>query len=344
MKRYLITFLCLGALVVGGIALFSPKEAKNTASEPEVSAQSADVSAQSLSRTAEPSADTLLLQVEQGDEIRQMPLGDYLVGVLLAEMPTDFPMEALKAQTVASRTFALRQAQSDKHTWAHICTDAACCQGWADPEDFDREAVERAQEAVSQTDGLVLTYDGQLIEATFFSCSGGQTEAAVAVWGTEVPYLQSVSSPGEEDAPRYTEQVSVSASEFAKMLQDAYPQANLSGTPEAWFGSVSYTSGGGIDTVFIGGVAVQGTALRRLFSLRSTDISVETTREQVIFTTCGFGHRVGLSQYGARAMAESGCDFSQILAHYYQNTQIKKLLPQMEKQLLKYEDQLKAAV
>lgn len=265
---------------------------------------------------------TLRVQTESGT--RELLLRDYLIGAVLAEMPTDFPSEALRAQAVASRTFALRRMEHCKHGDAALCTSSQCCQGWCEPD--GSEAARLAAQAVDETDGLVVTYDDALIEATFFSCSGGRTEAAQAVWGSDVPYLQSVSSPGEEDAPRYADSRTLTAEEFSATLLSAYPEANLSGTPESWIGAISRTDGGGIDTVFLGGVPVSGTALRRLFSLRSTDVSLSACADGITMETRGFGHRVGLSQYGARAMAEAGGDFAAILTHYYQGAEIKRLL------------------
>lgn len=265
---------------------------------------------------------TLRVQTEDGTQ--ELLLRDYLIGAVLAEMPTGFPSEALRAQAVASRTFALRRMECCKHGDAALCTSSFCCQGWCEPD--GSEAARLAAQAVDETDGLVVTYDDALIEATFFSCSGGRTEAAQAVWGSDVPYLQSVSSPGEEDAPRYADTLTLTAEEFSATLLSAYPEANLSGTPEGWIGAISRTDGGGIDTVFLGGVPVSGTALRQLFSLRSTDVSLSACADGITVETRGFGHRVGLSQYGARAMAEAGSDFAAILTHYYQGAEIKRLL------------------
>lgn len=272
------------------------------------------------------------LRVLTDSGVQEMTLQDYLVGTLLAEMPADFPAEALKAQAIASRTFALRKAESRKHIGADVCTDFACCQGWR--EDGTADEIAQITQAVCDTDGLVVTYDGTLIDATFFSCSGGKTEAALAVWGSDIPYLQSVDSPGEEDAPPYHDTVILSAEEFAKRILELCPDANLSGSPVNWIGEITKTVGGGIDTVFIGGVAVKGTALRSALGLRSTDMGFAVTDSEITVTTRGYGHRVGFSQYGAKAMADSGSDFEEILTHYYQGTEIKKLLCQTAEQLL----------
>lgn len=239
---------------------------------------------------------------------REYSLHDYLIGVLLSEMPASFEPEALKAQAVASRTYALH---CSKHDGADVCTDSGCCQGWTDTAaEAARDAAEAAVEA---TDGLVMTYDGALIDATFFSCSGGATEDAVAVWGCEVPYLRSVPSPGEEDAACFHSRVCLSAGEFSALL----PQAELRGDPASWLGAVCRTAGGGMAEADIGGTVYTGTELRRIFGLRSTKFDLFYADGNFVFEVYGYGHRVGLSQYGAQAMAQAGADYIRILQTYY---------------------------
>jgi stage II sporulation protein D len=172
--------------------------------------------------------------------------------------------------------------------------------------------VDKAREAVEATSGLVLTYEGTLIEATYFSCSGGITEDAVAVWGTDFPYLRSVESPGEESAAHYTDTVRYTKSELEEKL--GIP---LTGDPKSWFSSFQYTAGGGVDTVKVGGILCAGTFLRSKLSLRSTAFTLSADDDGITITTRGFGHRVGMSQYGADVMAVNGSTFEEILAHYY---------------------------
>ena len=160
-----------------------------------------------------------LLPVLQDGEVVRMELHTYLTGVLLAEMPASFADEALKAQAVASRTYSLRSDSHRRHAGAAVCTSSACCQGWQDPDSAAPEARARAEAAVSATDGLVICYQGALIDATFFSCSGGQTEAAAAVWGSDLPYLQAVESPGEEAASHYTDETRIPLSDFRVSLK-----------------------------------------------------------------------------------------------------------------------------
>lgn len=277
------------------------------------------------------SAYTMLVKTQEG--ILELSLPTYLQGVLLAEMPADFPMEALKAQAIAARTFALRKAEAAKHPDAHVCSESSCCQGWLSPEDCDEETRNRLTAAVSDTDGLVLTYGGKLIDATFFSCSGGRTEQAAAVWGTDIPYLQAVDSPGEESAPVYEEVLSFSPEEFRERFLQSYPQAELTAAPEAWISHIHYTSGGGIDHLQIGGVELRGTELRRIFGLRSTRLQISVSQEALSFCSYGYGHRVGLSQYGACAMAEAGKNCEEILLYYYQGTAICRLSPEKKPRL-----------
>ena len=177
--------------------------------------------------------------------------------------------------------------------------------------------------AAQATAGMVLVYNGNLIEATYFSCSGGQTEDAVAVWGTDVPYLRSVESPGEEFATHYTDTVTYTLAEFLRLLNIV----NLpSGVP--LFGEIEHTAGGGVASLQIAGKTFAGTQIRNILGLRSTAFTMSQIGSNVIITTRGYGHRVGMSQYGAEAMAVSGRTFEEILSHYYQGTELVNFVGQ----------------
>ena len=244
---------------------------------------------------------------------RDLALEEYLVGVVLAEMPASFEPEALKAQAVVARTYTLKCVQAGKHGGG-VCTDSGCCQAYTLPEAYSGgiENLEKVRSTVRSTAAQVLTYQGELIEATYFSCSGGVTEDAVAVWGTDFPYLRSVESPGEEAAAHYTDTVRFTAQEFENALD-----RDLQGTPDTWIGFTTYTAGGGVNTMKIDGVEYKGTELRALLGLRSTAFTMEADKEGISVTTRGFGHRVGMSQYGADAMAVAGSTYDEILSHYY---------------------------
>ena len=151
-----------------------------------------------------------------------------------------------------------------------------------------------------------------------FSCSGGSTEAAAAVWGTDVPYLQAVDSPGEQDAAPYASTVTCSPAEFAETLGLA-----ADGDPAGWLGGTSYTAGGGVDTCTIRGQAYAGTRLRQLFGLNSTRFSLRYADDVFRFDVRGYGHRVGMSQYGANAIARLGFGYQTILRYYYRGAKIE---------------------
>ena len=257
----------------------------------------------------------------------QTDMEAYLRQVVAAEMPASFEPEALKAQACAARTYTSRlQNRGGKHDNADVCTDSKCCQAYCEPEGYIRnggtyENVRKVFDAVMETAGQVLYYEDRLIMATYFSSAGNATEDAKAVWGNSVPYLVAVSSP--EGDNRYNgEKISFTAKEFQEKLG-----ATLKGKPESWFGAVTYTVGGGVDQIRIGGKLYKGTLLREKLGLRSTDFSVTTTDTGVTFTTNGYGHRVGLSQYGADAMAVNGSDYEQILLHYYTGTRLGQYSP-----------------
>ena len=278
-------------------------------------------SGQQESNLAEEPVITVRVMFEEG--IVVMDLEDYLVGVVLGELPASFHTEAFKAQAVAARTVTLRAVtQSSKHTQADICTNSSCCQAYYPPDSYariDPAAVEKATLAVSETTSEVIFYRDKLIEALYFSCSGGRTEDAVAVWGADVPYLQAVNSPGEEAAEHFTDTIVLSVSEFCDKL------SLKKGAPQIV--GYEYSDGGGVHRVKINGKYFSGTELRRCLGLRSTSFRISVVHDIVTVTTYGFGHRVGMSQYGANAMAEAGAGYQEILKHYYSGVEIGAYKP-----------------
>ena len=251
------------------------------------------------------------------DGVIEMDIEKYLVGVLLCEMPADFEAEALKAQAVAARTFVLyRMENNSKHLDADICVSATCCQGYIDPESYisnggDTAAVLKMYDAVADTKDEVLLYDGEFIEATYFSSSGGRTEDAQAVWGVEVPYLISVHS-AEADDPY-----------IRQMSKEMFCEALGMPGSDVYIDAPTYTKGGGIAEIKINGKIFTGVQLRKYLGLRSTEIFFSVENEFVNIVTKGYGHRVGMSQHGADAMAECGSDYIEILTHYYNGVTIQ---------------------
>lgn len=271
---------------------------------------------------AESASNTVLVKMDNED-VREMPLESYVLAVVLREMPADFHPEALKAQAVVARTYTVRRiARGNKHQTATLCTNASCCQGYWAPEDYLREGgnvdkLAAVMAAVKKTAGQILIYNGEPIESTYFSCSGGTTEDAVAVWGKEVPYLKSTASPGEEGAEHYTDTVRFAVSELTGKLG-----IKLNNDRDFYVGEITYTTGGGVDTIVICGKKFQGTDVRNKLSLRSTAFVISAAGNTVTVTTKGFGHRVGMSQYGADAMAMNGNEYKQILLHYYKGVEL----------------------
>lgn len=274
---------------------------------------------------AETAPSSLTMHLCRGDgSLEERELEEYLVGVVLAEMPASFEIEALKAQAVAARTYTRKADETGgKHGDGSVCTQASCCQAYYSPEEYlktggKEENLEKIRRAVQKTAGECLYYEDVLIEATYFSCSGGRTEDAVAVWGTEYPYLRSVESPGEEVTA--SDSVTFDPNDFAERLS-----LEETSDPAEWFGETTYTAGGGVERMEICGKSYSGTELRSLLGLRSTVFTVAVSENTITITTRGYGHRVGMSQYGADAMAVQGCTYRDILAHYYLGTEIKKI-------------------
>ena len=269
-------------------------------------------------------------------EICTLPLEDYVAGVVSAEISPDFPEAALQAQAIAARTYAVykqRMGRPAQHIEADVCDDPAHCTAylnlaaeaasvWGEQAAAYEDAVIRA---VNETAGQIVTYEGAPIIAVFSAAAAGRTEAAVDVWGSEIPYLVSVKSGGESDCPRYRDRVTISVEDFRAAAQRSLPAADLSGSPDTWFQNEKRSAAGGVVSVELGGAAVRGSAVRTLAGLRSTHYTLEVTEESLTFETEGYGHGVGLSQWGARQMALDGADCGTILEHYYTGTEIKHL-------------------
>ncbi len=261
-------------------------------------------------------------------QIVSMELESYVYGVVLAEMPAYFGEDALKAQAVVARTYALRRLTlGDRHTGGAVCTDSGCCQAYISENAYLQtqggvKDAQKVRSAVEATAGQVLTYQGKLAESTYFSCSGGRTEDAQAVWGGAVSYLQAVDSPGEESAKYHTVTKFFTREAFAQALGKT-----PSGSCKSWLGAVSYTNGGGVEQMYLFGTAYTGKQLQKLLKLNSIAFTMEAKSDGIEITTHGKGHRVGMSQYGADAMASGGSVYTEILSHYYPGTRIDKYSP-----------------
>lgn len=315
MRKYAAAGLALTVLLFGGAYL----AAGGPAAEPEPAAP----------ETAAVHHDRdVTLTIQDGDTTEQMTLERYLTGVVRGEMPASFEMEALRAQAAAERSYVYYQlaaGRKDAHPDADFCTDHTCCSAYLS-ETAAREKWggdfapwnTRVEQAVSDTDGQVVLYNGRPILAVFHSSSAGRTAAAGDVWSGNLPYLVSVDSPeGEETVPNYYSTVTFTAAEAKEKLLAAHPELKLSGTPDRWFGAAAENGSGRVETVSVGGTDIEGTELRRIFGLRSACFTVAADSESVTFRVTGYGHGVGMSQYGANQLAREGKTWQEILEWYY---------------------------
>ena len=273
------------------------------------------------------------LAVKNGDAVEIMALDVYLQGVVRGEMPASFELEALKAQAAAERTYIYYQlaaGRKEAHPDADVCTDPSCCNAWLSEEaarekwggDFDGWES-RIEEAVAATDGQVALYDGQPILAVFHSSSAGKTAGAGDVWSGDMPYLRSVDSPeGEETVPNYYSAAEFTAAEAKALLAQAHPELTFSGGPDKWFGAVEKDESGRVGTVEVCGAPLRGVEVRRIFSLRSACFTIDAAADRVTFRVTGYGHGVGMSQYGANELARQGRTWQEILLWYYADVTI----------------------
>jgi stage II sporulation protein D len=268
--------------------------------------------------------------------IVEAKLEEYIVGVVAAEMPPYFDLEALKAQAVAARTYALGRVEgyygsTASHFGADICTDPGHCQAWISKERFievygDEADWARIEKAVNDTRNIVITYGDVLINPLFHSNSGGATEDAREVWAISesVPYLKSVFGPDESGYPDYEKIQLYSWDEITRKVKTKYPDAKLSQNVDMEI--EAYTVSGRVDFIRIGSVSMSGTEFRELFGLRSTKISLSFPSDKSVeITTFGYGHGVGMSQCGADALAREGYGYEDILKFYYSGTEVEEI-------------------
>lgn len=274
---------------------------------------------------------SFLVLASASGEVMTLSEKDYVIGAVAAEMPALFEVEALKAQAVAAYTYAVRQrkiaqaAPLEELKGAYFSDDSTKYQAFYTTtqmkerfgENFDAyyEKIAGAVEAVS---GEILVYGGEPIVAAFHSMSCGITESSQNIWGGSLPYLTAVDSKSDLSAPSYQCEYRYTADELKKTLKGF----DLSGDPARWLEITSVSSSGTVLAMKIGSETITGVEMRELMGLRSAAFSIKYEDSLFILTTRGYGHGVGMSQYGANAMAQSGNGYRQILAHYYPGTEI----------------------
>lgn len=277
----------------------------------------------------------------QNNKLMKMKLEEYIRGVVAGEMPAGFEIEALKAQAVAARTYAITRMLAyggkgcAEHQGADICTDPTHCQAWISKEECLKswspvEASEKWAKitaAVDSTNNMILVYDAvPVMYPMYFSTSSGKTENSGDIFSYQYPYLRSVSSPDEQVAPKFTSSVSFSNDEFAKKFnQSGYgiklDKAKLSSQVKI----LERTEGGSVKKINAGGKNLTGMNVRTILGLNSANFTIEFRKNEVALNVIGYGHGVGMSQWGANVMAGKGKKFDEILKYYYQGVEIKNI-------------------
>ena len=273
-----------------------------------------------------------LLHVDS-KKIEEIDLDEYLYGVVSAEMPASFEEEALKAQAVVARTYTIYKIVNNdgKHKNADICDDSTCCQAWISKEDRLSKWKEEERDenwnkivnAVNITQGKIITYNGEPINAFFHSNSGGETEAPIDVWGgSGYPYLQSVETSGEDAYSQYSSEASFTEKEFTTKIKEIHSNFKIDFDKKDCIKVEEYTDGNRVKKIKIGNLELSGVEVRNIFGLRSANFEVNIKENKVFFKVTGYGHGVGMSQTGADSMAKQGSNYKEIIKHFYTDVKI----------------------
>ena len=267
--------------------------------------------------------------------VEEMNIEDYVKGVVSAEMPANFDVEALKAQAVAARTFAVNKIirHCPKAQNSDIC-DSTHCQVYMDKNkrisSWGKNAdslYKKVCTAVDETEGQVITYEGEIItHPQYFAISSGKTEDSVDVFNQDIPYLKSVSSTGEDIAPKYKSNKSIPYSQFVRIVKNSYGDTGInSSNLSSKVKVLSNTKSGAVKEIQIGSKKISGIKFRSLFDLNSSCFKLSFSNGKVTIACTGYGHNTGMSQWGANVMAKSGKKYDEILEHYYEGTKIQKI-------------------
>ena len=277
---------------------------------------------------------TINLLHKKTGQVEQVKLDDYLCNVVSAEMPATYENEALRAQAIVARTYTIYKVQHKKHENADICDDSTCCQAWVSKEDrFARWEEDKREEnwqkicnAVYETQGKIITYDGKPIDAFFHSNSGGTTELPVNVWGgTNFPYLQSVQTSGEDAYKQYSSELVLTKEELLNKLKEKYPDIIIDFDKDDDIKILEYTEGKRVRTVKFGNHELSGVETRTIFGLKSTNFEITKENNNIKFSVKGYGHGVGMSQTGADSLAKQGKTAEEIIKHFYTGVEISEV-------------------
>jgi stage II sporulation protein D len=260
-----------------------------------------------------------------------MDLEAYIVGVVAAEMPVRYDFEALKAQAVASRTYTLYgvlHGGCQSNPDADVCTNSKCCQAFSTHDRMQQtwgddyvKNYNLVAQAVLETAGEVVTYDGKVADALYHACSGGRTEDSENVYANALPYLRGVDSPYED--PMRTEDVEIGIDALLALIEEKYPGSGVTeDNAETEIRVAAAYESGRVKTLRLGRTEITGKQARSLFDLRSTMFTITWSEDGIVFHTKGYGHGVGMSQNGANGMAKHGSKYRDILLHYYTDVSI----------------------
>lgn len=275
-----------------------------------------------------------VLRVYLTDEqkIVQMPINQYVMGVVAAEMPAEYSLEALKAQAVVARTYALykqsiRKDEEYDVTDSHETDQAFLSESKAKERfgDSYNTYMDKIAEAVNAVNDDTVLYEGKPILATCHSISAGRTESAEALWGGSYPYLKPVESVGDILSPDYLSEVTLSAEDMKSALEKH--DISVDGDANSWITDITRSESGYILTLKVCGNEVKGSLFRTALGLRSTNLDISFEADQFKLTVKGYGHGVGLSQYGAQFMALQGSGYKEILTWYYTDCTVEKYSP-----------------
>ncbi|CQR46175.1 Amidase enhancer precursor [Paraliobacillus sp. PM-2] len=323
-KRLIFGFSVLMAVILIIPALIVvPKILYTSEQQTAVDKQNKTESESQVTLKAEDSAFSVDVMRTASNKSETVLLEDYVTRVVASEMPADFEIEALKAQALAARTYIvnyLAHAGEDEQvtdTVQHQVykNDQQLQQIWGNDYNWKMKKI---KQAVAETVGEILTYDGEPITPTFFSTSNGYTENSEDFWQNALPYLKSVASPWDEDSPKFLDQKTISINEVEQVLAVSLPKDNIKFP-------TTRTESNRVKTIDIGGKTFTGREIREKLKLRSTDFKISKKNDYLIFTTKGYGHGVGMSQYGANGMAKEGKSYKEIVNHYYQGISIQTI-------------------
>lgn len=274
------------------------------------------------------SEDIFRIYNHQSGKVEEMKSEDYIFGVVAAEMPALYHKEAIKAQAVAAYTYACYSRKNNSEKEYDLSTDYNTSQSFIKIEDVEKkwgskaeEYTKKIREAIEETQGYTIKYKGEIILSVYHAISGGKTEDSGNVWGKDYPYLKSVDSSFDKEAENFSVETEFTLKEIKERLGDKIAE-DIS--PEDYFGDISLSKTGLVKKIDICKKTYTGAEIREILELRSSNFDVEYKDERFIFTTRGYGHGVGMSQYGANALAKDGKKFDEILKYFYKDCTVEK--------------------